>query len=154
MKYKTCSHLKRGLWTTLLLSPGKTPLTATVAKFLDTPVVALDALTPAPARSAPYETASALAPCPYPEVGVETRYSPASDYTGLPQNLQHVVRSLVPSGRSAPGAGFPDMLWYSRMPRPPAGEPRTMGTQYKGFGRVPNCVGISIASSCWQYALP
>ncbi len=57
MKYKTCSHLKRGLWTTgqqsslLLLSPGKTPLmlsvvqewlnkrnTTTVAKFLDTSV--------------------------------------------------------------------------------------------------------------------
>ncbi len=43
MKYKTFSHLKRGLWTTgnspvLLLSPGKTPLTTTVAKFLDTSV--------------------------------------------------------------------------------------------------------------------
>ncbi len=58
------------------------------------------------ARSAPYETASALAPWPNPEVGVETRYSPGSDYTGLPQNLQPVVRSLVPSGRSAPGAGI------------------------------------------------
>ncbi len=57
-------------------------------------------------RSAPYETASALAPRPNPEVGVETRYSPGSDYTGLPQNLQPVVRSLVPSGRSAPGAGI------------------------------------------------
>ncbi len=49
---------------------------------------------------------------------------------------------------------YPDMLWYSRMPRPPAGEPHTTGTQYQGFGQVPNCVGISIASSCWQYALP
>ncbi len=58
------------------------------------------------ARSAPYETASALAPWPNPEVGVGTRYSPGSDYTGLPQNLQPVVRSLVPSGRSAPGAGI------------------------------------------------
>ncbi len=44
MKYKTCSHLKRGLWTTgqqsssSSLSPGKTPLTTTVAKFLDTSV--------------------------------------------------------------------------------------------------------------------
>ncbi len=54
MKYKTCSHLKRGLWTTgqqsssSSLSPGKTPLTTTVAKFLDTSVCgALDALTPA-----------------------------------------------------------------------------------------------------------
>ncbi len=37
---------------------------------------------------------------------METRYSPGSDYTGLPQDLQPVVRSLVPSGRSAPGAGI------------------------------------------------
>ncbi len=55
------------------------------------------------ARSAPYETVSALAPWPSPEVGVEMRYS---DYTGLPHDLQLVVRSLVPSGRSAPGAGI------------------------------------------------
>ncbi len=59
-----------------------------------------------PARSAPYETTVALAPWPNPEVGVETRYSPGSDYTGLPQDLQPVFRSLVPSGRSAPGAGI------------------------------------------------
>ncbi len=58
------------------------------------------------ARSAPYENASALALWPNPEVGVETRHLPGSDYTGLPQDLQAVVRSLVPSGRSAPGAGI------------------------------------------------
>ncbi len=58
MKYKTCSHLKRGLWTTgqqsssSSLSPGKTPLKTTVAKFLDTSVCgALDALTPASVHS-------------------------------------------------------------------------------------------------------
>ncbi len=55
-----------------------------------------------PARSAPYEIASALASWPSPKVGVATRYSPGSDYTGLLQNLQPVDRSLVPSGRSAP----------------------------------------------------
>ncbi len=59
-----------------------------------------------PARSAPYETALALALWPNPVVGVETRHSPGSDYTGLPQDLQAVVRSLVSSGRSAPGAGI------------------------------------------------
>ncbi len=59
-----------------------------------------------PARSAPYEIASALPPWPNPEVGVEMRYSPGSDYTDLPQNLQPVVRSLIPSGRCAPGAGI------------------------------------------------
>ncbi len=58
------------------------------------------------AQSAPYETASALVPWPNPEVGVETRYSPGSDYTGLLQNLQPVVRSLVPLGRSTPGASI------------------------------------------------
>ncbi len=35
-----------------------------------------------------------------------TVHLPGSDYTGLPQDLQAVVRSLVPSGRSAPGAGI------------------------------------------------
>ncbi len=49
---------------------------------------------------------------------------------------------------------YPGMLWYSRMPQPRAGEPRTMGTQCQGYGQVPNCVGISIASSFRQYALP
>ncbi len=58
------------------------------------------------AQSAPYETASALVPWPNPEVGVETQYSPGSDYTGLLQNLQPVVRSLVPLGRSTPGASI------------------------------------------------
>ncbi len=58
MKYKTCSHLKRGLWTTgqqsssSSLSPGKTSLTTTVAKFLDTSVCgALDVSTPASVHS-------------------------------------------------------------------------------------------------------
>ncbi len=37
---------------------------------------------------------------------METRHLPGSDYTGLPQDFQAVVRSLVPSGRSAPGAGI------------------------------------------------
>ncbi len=61
-------------------------------------------------RSAPYETASALAPWPNPEAGVETRYSPGSDYTGLPQNLQPVVRSLVP---------FCNKGWSIGCPLPP-----------------------------------
>ncbi len=58
MKYKTCSHLKEDFGplgkspVLLLLSPGKTPLTTTVVKFLDTSVCgALDALTPASVHS-------------------------------------------------------------------------------------------------------
>ncbi len=35
-----------------------------------------------------------------------TRYSPGSDYTGLPQNLLPLDRSIFPLGRSAPGAGI------------------------------------------------
>ncbi len=66
------------------------------------------------------------------------------------------ARGQIPHdfGLECPGSRYPDMLWYSRMPRPPAGEPRTTGELYQGFERVPNCVGISFASSCWQYALP
>ncbi len=50
--------------------------------------------------------------------------------------------------QECPWSRYPDMLWYSQMPRPQAGEPRTTGTQYQGFGWAPNCIGISIASSC------
>ncbi len=66
------------------------------------------------------------------------------------------ARGQIPRsfGQECPWSRYAGMLWYSRMPRPPAGEPRTTGTQCLGFGRVPNCVGISIALSCWQYALP
>ncbi len=39
-------------------------------------------------------------------MGLATWYSPDSDYTGLPQNLQPMDRSLVPSGRGAPGVGI------------------------------------------------
>ncbi len=106
-----------------------------------------------PARSAPYETASALALWLNPEVGVETRHSPGSDYTGLPQDLQAVVRSLVPSDRSAPGAGI--QTCYGIHDASATG----WGATYKGHAvsgvwTGPNCTGISIASSCWQYALP
>ncbi len=53
MKYKTCSHLKRGQQSSSSsLIPGKTPLTTTVAKLLDTSVCgALDALTSASVHS-------------------------------------------------------------------------------------------------------
>ncbi len=66
------------------------------------------------------------------------------------------ARGQIPRsfGQECPWSRYQGMLWYSWMPRPPAGEPRTMGTQCQGYGRVPNCVGIWIASSCWQYALP
>ncbi len=81
------------------------------------------------ARSAPYETASALAPWPNPEVGVGTRvltgfrlHRPAAK----PSARGQIPRSF---GQECPWSRYPGMRWYSRMPRPLAGEPRTTGTR-------------------------
>ncbi len=60
-----------------------------------------------PARLASYETASALASWPSPEMGVATRHVPSGNHSGMPPNLQPVVRPLVSSGRSSPRAGVP-----------------------------------------------
>ncbi len=63
---------------------------------------------------------------------------------------QPSARGQIPRsfGQEGPFSRYPGILRYSRMSRPLAGEPRTTGTQCQGYGRVPNCVGISIASSC------
>ncbi len=47
-------------------------------------------------------------------------------------------------GQECPWSRYPGMLWYSRMPRPQAGEPRTTGTQYQGFGRVPTALAYQL----------
>ncbi len=60
-----------------------------------------------PARLASYETASALASWPSPEMGVAMRHVPSGNHSGMPPNLQPVVRPLVSSGRSSPRAGVP-----------------------------------------------
>ncbi len=60
-----------------------------------------------PARLASYETASALASWPSPEMGMATRHVPSGNHSGMPPNLQPVVRPLVSSGRSSPRAGVP-----------------------------------------------
>ncbi len=39
----------------------------------------------------------------------------------------------------------PGMLWFTRMPPPPAGRPCSTGLPCRGFGRVPNCTGTSTA---------
>ncbi len=59
-----------------------------------------------PARLASYETASALASWPSPEMGVATRHVPSGNHSGMPPNLQP-VKPLVSSGRSSPRAGVP-----------------------------------------------
>ncbi len=58
-----------------------------------------------PARLVSYETASALASWPSPEMGVATQHVPSGNHSGMPPNLQPVVKPLVSSGRSSPRAG-------------------------------------------------
>ncbi len=50
-----------------------------------------------------------------------------------PSARDQIPRSF---GKECPWSRYPDMLWYSRMPQPSTGQPRTTGTQYQGFGRV------------------
>ncbi len=44
--------------------------------------------------------------------------------------------------QECPWNGSPGTLWFTGMPPPRAGGPRSMGLQCWGFGRVPNCTGI------------
>ncbi len=66
-----------------------------------------------PARLASYETASALASWPSPEIGVATRHVPSGNHSGMPPNLQPVVKPLVSSGRSSPRAGVPASVVFT-----------------------------------------
>ncbi len=65
------------------------------------------------ARLASYETASALASWPSPEMGVATRHVSSGNHSGMPPNLQPMVRPLVSSGRSSPRAGVPSQVCVS-----------------------------------------
>ncbi len=58
-----------------------------------------------------------------------------------PSGRGQIPRSF---GQECPWSRYPDMLWYSRMPRPQAGEPRTTGTLYQGFGRVPTALAYQL----------
>ncbi len=105
-----------------------------------------------PARSAPYETASALALWPNPEVGVETRHSPGSDYTGLPQDLQAVVRSLVPSDRSAPGAGIQTCCGIHGCLGHRLGSHIQRAHSIRGLDGSPTALAYQCIQAYWQYA--
>ncbi len=50
-------------------------------------------------------------------MGMATWHSPGADHTGLPPNLQPVVRSCIPLERSAPRAGLPESVatWKARI---------------------------------------
>ncbi len=58
------------------------------------------------ARIASYETASALASRPGPEMGMATRHVPGLSYPVLPSDLRPVVGSCFSSGRSSPSASI------------------------------------------------
>ncbi|XDV52760.1 hypothetical protein PO909_021427 [Leuciscus waleckii] len=90
------------------------------------------------ARAAPYETASALASRPSPEMGVLSRQSHRR--AARPSAHGQTPRSCE---QESPWNRCPGMLWYPQMPLPPAGVPRTMGIQCQGCGWAPNCIGTS-----------
>ncbi len=58
------------------------------------------------ARIASYETASALASRPGPEMSMATRHVPGLSYPVLPSDLRPVVGSCFSSGRSSPSASI------------------------------------------------
>ncbi|KAL0153622.1 hypothetical protein M9458_051102, partial [Cirrhinus mrigala] len=57
------------------------------------------------ARTAPYETTSALALWPNPEIGMAPRHVPGWRYPRMLPPFQPLVRPCLPTGRCAPGSG-------------------------------------------------
>ncbi len=66
------------------------------------------------ARIASYETASALAPRPSPEVGMAPRHIPGLTHPVLPSHLQPVVGPCLSSGRSSPRASIQACCCFNR----------------------------------------
>ncbi len=94
------------------------------------------------ARIASYETTSALATIPGPEVGMAPRYT-ASRYlpavSPLPQLLDRLCLSKCPG-----------ILLSQQMPPARAGALHAMGRQPRGSGQGHDCFGTSTAWSCGQ----
>ncbi len=105
------------------------------------------------ARIASYETASALASWPSPEMGMAPRHIPGLTHPVLPSHLQPLVGPCFSSGRSSPRASIQAHCCFNRRLCHGLGGPCATGTQPRGSGQGPSCSGISIASSCWQYGL-
>ncbi len=97
------------------------------------------------AGAALYETASTLAPWPSPEVGVAERHACGSKSLQPAAKPSPRGQTLHSFGQECPWNRSPGTLWFTRMPPPRAGGPRSTGLQCRGFGRVPNCTGISTA---------
>ncbi len=66
------------------------------------------------ARIASYETASALASRPGPEMGMAPRHIPGLTHPVLPSHLQPLVGPCVSSGRSAPRASIQACCCFNR----------------------------------------
>ncbi len=65
-------------------------------------------------RIASYETASALAPRPSPEVGMAPRHIPGLTHPVLPSHLQPMVGPCLSSGRSSPRASVQACCCFNR----------------------------------------
>ncbi len=66
------------------------------------------------ARIASYETASALASRPSPEMGMAPRHIPGLTHPVLPSHLQPMVGSCLSSGRSSPRASIQARCCFNR----------------------------------------
>ncbi len=66
------------------------------------------------ARIASYETASALAPRPSPEMGMAPRHIPGLTQPVLPSHLQPMVGPCLSSGRSSPRASIQACCCFNR----------------------------------------
>ncbi len=66
------------------------------------------------ARIASYETASALAPRPSPEMGMAPRHIPGLTHPVLPSHLQPMVGPCFSSGRSSPRASIQACCCFNR----------------------------------------
>ncbi len=91
------------------------------------------------ARIASYETTSALATLPGPEVGMAPRYT-ASRYLPAVSPLPQPWTDLA----------FPGILLSQQMPPARAGALHATGRQPRGSGQGPDCFGTSTAWSCGQ----
>ncbi len=99
------------------------------------------------ARIASYETASALASRPGPEMAwrrgtYRVSVTPSCRQTFGPWSDLAFLRAGVPPRQAS------RPVVYQQMPLPWAGEPCATGMQLQGSGQGPGCSGISIDSSC------
>ncbi len=77
------------------------------------------------AGAAPYETASTLAPWPSPEVGMAERHAVGPSHSSLPPKPSARGQTFRSFGQECPWNRSPGTLWFTGMPLPRAGGPRS-----------------------------